>query len=348
MKVNEDKIMKKNIYKIVLIISVIFYLLFMGETLYYRLRMQGCIWTMVDDSKLKFTPYGYWSCKNLCSEGCCNYAPGNSDRCPFYIVLGNKVIAYGIGIDVMEIKDISEESITLVMFGSGGKEEYKFANLSHVKDYGKEDREVVDIVASGHWKSGNIELKFNEYIFYRLDRNKSTSYAEEYDGYFYQVVNGKTIEVEHNDVKEQINIVKIDEKEMVLEFDGKEYSFVNTLYRPADWFSEGYFCTCDKCMTILNGYDNMQGIELVKSASICVTIPSFNDNLVAQENEKHKWLLSYDLKVYMIEKDKQDECTLKEIELGQLESIINRKRTTGCFWIENDKVTKIVIPRLIE
>ncbi len=46
--------------------------------------------------------------------------------------------------------------------------------------------------------------------------------------------------------------------------------------------------------------------------------------------------------------DEDGECTLKEIEVSQLEMIINRKRTTGCFWIENDKVTKIVIPRLIE
>ena len=83
--------------------------------------------------------------------------------------------------------------------------------------------------------------------------------------YLYKIVDEKTIEVDLNNTKEQIKIKKLDSKELTLNFIGEEYQFFNELYRPADWFSEGYFCTCEKCMTELNGYDKLQGMELLKS-----------------------------------------------------------------------------------
>ncbi len=52
-----------------------------------------------------------------CSEGCCNDAPGSSEICPFYFVIGDKIVTYGMGIEIIDIKEMNKESMTLVFSG---------------------------------------------------------------------------------------------------------------------------------------------------------------------------------------------------------------------------------------
>ena len=221
MNVDKEINMKKS-FKILLIISIMAQLLFASVSLYYNVRLIIGKWSDMSGTELKFYPGNVWSYRYRCPEGCCNDARGNSDICPFYFVVGDKIITYGVGVDIIDIDDLSVDKLMIKIHG----EKRKFINLrSDILEsrYEGEDKRIFDLLRSGEWRSTNrpAVIEFNDY---KMDAYDFLNLSGDF---YYEYLGGGLLEVEFEEGEpEKMTIIEISEEKLIINARGVEIKFV--------------------------------------------------------------------------------------------------------------------------
>lgn len=300
-----------------------------------NLKFSGTYWQYMQDNDDNPPDY-YWDCT----------------KHPFYVMAGDKIITFGLGVQIIDIEEISKERIILKYKG----ESVEFTNSDAkrtTEGLSEEDKKELALLKNGTWKSvyGRMEFSVNEYklnTYYFLDDFGGVCH------YYYDYLGDGVIEVRYGDTIERLIIVSIDNNKLVMDVRGEKLEFEHP---PAEGYRYyEHLCLCDDCKSVLYGdkrYDEVRGTFVIDTEKKEVWSGETNchEDYGPLSNTETTATYTSDTKFYIIEREEVGKCICKELSAQEMSEILYEyaSRTSACFWLDpqdKSKVTKIVFPRI--
>lgn len=308
-------------------------------------------WYDIDGCQLKFAGI-YWQYFMDNVDNPPDYY-WNSSKCPFYVIAGDKIVAFGMGVEIIDIEEISKERIVL----KNGERVEEFTNKNvkkSMKGLSDEDKKILELFKREEWKSvyGRMTFMAHEYqlsTYCFLDDFGGTNH------YYYDYIGDGIIEVRYGDTIERLTIKSIDEDKMVMNVRGEELEFEHRV--DGGFYYAEHLCLCDDCKSVLysddDKYDEVRGIYYVDADKMLVESGESycHEDYGPLSKDMTQALLTEDTKVYVIERDNNGKCICKEVSVAHMAETINENGiiTTACFWLDPEdksRALKIVFPRI--